>query len=59
VLLLPPLDFLDDCLPDEIPESIVVVIRIDDLDKLVIVSSLDPPGDRYLGKGMLSRSGWR
>ena len=55
MVLLPPVDLLEDRLSDEVPQSVVVVVSVDDVDHVLVVAALDPSGDRDLRQDLLLR----
>ena len=55
VILLPPINLLEDGLPHEVADSVEVVVAIDDPDEIIVVASLDPPGDGDLREDLLPR----
>lgn len=57
MVLLPPIDLLEDRLPDEVSEPIEVIVRVDDAHEIVVVAAFNPPGDGDLGQHFLSGLG--
>ncbi len=59
MLLLPAIDFLEHRLPDEVANSIEVVVSVDDPDEILVVTAFDPTGDRHFWQDLLTGFGER
>ena len=55
MVLLPAIDLLQDCLSDEVPESVVVVVPVDDANEVFVVAALNSAGDGDLRQDLLLR----
>lgn len=56
MLLLPTVNLLEHRLPNKVPETIEVVIRINDSDQILVVAPLDPTGHGYSRQDFFLRS---
>lgn len=57
MVLLPSVDLLEDRLSDEVPETVEVVVGVDNPDHVLVVTPLDPGGNRDFRQDLLPQFG--
>ena len=55
MVLLPSINLLKHGLPHEVTDPVEVIVAVDDSHEVVVVASLDPPGDGDLREDLLPR----
>ena len=55
MVFLPAIDLLENCLPNEVPDSVVVVVPVDDTDEVLVVAALNSTRDGDLRENLLLR----
>lgn len=55
MICLPAINFLQHRLADEVPEPVVVVVPVDDVDEIFVVAALNPAGNGDLRQDFLLR----